>query len=213
MRRATRTSILGAVVSGALLAGCGGRADGTGPFVDPRDGHAYSRVTIGGATWMGENLAWEAPSGAFCYEDNPANCATGGRLYTFAAAMNACPAGWHLSTDAEWQAVEAFLGMPAADLAFEAYSAPRGSDEGTKLKEGGASGLDFPMTGYAELTNDMVTLWDGLTSAGRRTYLWTSTPGLDGVLRRRLEETGAIVYRFSAAPEGFAIAARCVADR
>jgi hypothetical protein len=95
--------------------------------------------------------------------------------------------------------------------ATEAYSAPRGSDEGTKLKEGGASGLDFPMTGYAQLTNDVVTLWDGLTSADKRTYIW-STPGMTGVLRRRLEETAATVFRFSAAPDGFAIVVRCVAD-
>jgi uncharacterized protein (TIGR02145 family) len=208
MRSALRLSLLGAVV-----VGCGGGASGgTGQFVDPRDRHAYSRVTIAGATWMGENLAWEAPTGSLCYDDVPANCATGGRLYTFAAAMTACPPGWHLSTDAEWQALETFLGMPATDLNFDIYSVPRGSDEGTKLKEGGASGLDFPMTGYAELTDGVVTLWDGLTSAGRRTYLWTSTPGTNGVLRRRLEETSAAVYRFSAATEGFAVSVRCLED-
>jgi uncharacterized protein (TIGR02145 family) len=208
VRRFASTSILGAVVvAAALLVGCGGATD---RFVDPRDGHAYSRVKIGNATWMGENLAWQAPSGSFCYEDDPANCATGGRLYTVVAAMNACPAGWHLSTDADWRTVEAFLGMPAADLDYDAYIAVRGSDEGTKLKEGGSSGLDFPMTGFAGLTNDMVTLWDGLTSGAGRTYIWTSTPGLNGLLRRRLEETVATVFRFSNPNEGVAIIVRCV---
>jgi hypothetical protein len=75
VRRSASTAILGAVVGAALLAGCGGASD---RFVDPRDGHAYSRVKIGNATWMGENLAWEAPAGSFCYQDDPANCAPTG---------------------------------------------------------------------------------------------------------------------------------------
>jgi uncharacterized protein (TIGR02145 family) len=201
------------VAAVALLVGCGGPGAGRDRVVDSRDGHSYSRVTIAGDTWMGENLAWQAPAGSFCYEDDPANCAAGGRLYTFAVAMTACPPGWHLSTDAEWKAVEAFLGMPAADLEYEAYTAIRGTDEGTKLQSGGASGLDFPMTGYAQLTGDMVTLWDGLMGADHRTYLWTSSTDPQGVVRRMLEEASPTVFRFAAAPDGYAISVRCVEDR
>ena len=65
------------VVSAALIVGCGGGGGGgAGSFVDPRDGHTYSRVTIGATTWMGENLDWQAPAGSFCYEDSAANCST-----------------------------------------------------------------------------------------------------------------------------------------
>jgi len=202
-----------AVLALALF-GCGGGA--ASAFVDPRDGHAYSRVEVGSATWMGENLDWEAPEGSFCYEDSAANCASGGRLYTFAAAASACPTGWHLSTDDEWKKVEASLGMPVADLDIEAYSLPRGTDEGTRLKIGGTSGLDFPMTGYAQVgTDGHITLWDGLGgSGGDRTYVWTpASAEPTNQMRRRLDDASPLVFRFSAAPEGYAITVRCVADQ
>jgi uncharacterized protein (TIGR02145 family) len=190
----------------------GSDASTPGSFVDPRDGHEYSEVSIGGSTWMGENLAWEAPSGSFCYENDPVNCATGGRLYEYDVATSACPAGWHLSTDDEWKALETFLGMPAADLDVDDYAKMRGTDQGTSLKTGGDSGLDFPMTGYAATSGNTVTLWDGLTSGVVRTYIWTATQGGLGVYRRRLEQNDTHVFRFSNPSSGFAIVVRCVKD-
>jgi uncharacterized protein (TIGR02145 family) len=169
-------------------------------------------VKVGDATWMGENLAWAAPSGSFCYGGEPASCATDGRLYIFAAAMTACPAGWHLSTDADWKALETLLGLPADQLDWDVYMVGRGTDQGAQLKVGGASGLDFPLTGYGTLTDDVVTQWDGRTAGDARTYLWTPPEGLNGVLRRRLEETSSGVFRFSNPAEGYAISVRCVQD-
>jgi uncharacterized protein (TIGR02145 family) len=195
----------------ALLLGCGGGAASSTAFVDSRDGHMYSRVKVGDDTWMGENLAWEAPSGSFCYMGDAASCASGGRLYTFAVAAVACPTGWHLSTDADWKRLETSLGMPMTDLDFDYYAAPRGNDEGTKLKVGGSSGLDFPLTGYAELGSDgAVATWAGL---GVHTYLWTpASADPSSVLRRRLEDSSPKVFRFSNPAEGYAVTVRCVAD-
>ena len=210
----------GGATGGTSGGGTGGGSGGTdagsdaasGTFVDPRDGHEYSEVTIGGATWMGENLAWEAPSGSFCYENDPTNCTMGGRLYNFDVAQTACPSGWHLSTDEEWKAVESFLGMPPADIDVDDYAGIRGTEEGTKLKAGGASGLNFPMTGYATTNGNTALQWDGLTTGVVRTYIWTATSGGLGVYRRRLEQNEAHVYRFSNPPNGFAIVVRCVKD-
>jgi uncharacterized protein (TIGR02145 family) len=199
----------------ALLFGCGGGAGSSTSYVDQRDGHTYSRVQVGSDTWMGENLAWEAPAGSFCYQDSAANCASGGRLYTFAAATSACPTGWHLSTDDEWKRLEAALGMETTALDLDYYSAPRGTDEGTKLKTGGTSGLDFPLPGYAEVgTDGAVTRWDGLGGSGNgTTYIWTpASSDPSSVLRRRLTETSPAVFRFSNPSEGYAVTVRCVAN-
>ena len=70
---------------------------------------------------------------------------TYGVLYNWPAAMNgastsntkpsgvqgACPAGWHLPSDAEWKDLEMYLGMTQAEADKEGE---RGTDEGGKLK-------------------------------------------------------------------------------
>ena len=70
------------------------------------------------------NLADDNTSDAYCYYDNSsANATTYGALYTYAAATNgdnsgnnvqgACPDGWHLPNNAEWDALTIYLGSSA----------------------------------------------------------------------------------------------------
>jgi uncharacterized protein (TIGR02145 family) len=108
---------------------------GGGTFTDPRDGKVYQTVTIGNQEWMAENLAYlpsvnmvadgsEDAAGSYYYvygydgtnvADAKAtgNYATYGVLYNWTAAMNACPDGWHLPTDAEWRELTDYLGKNA----------------------------------------------------------------------------------------------------
>ena len=70
-------------------------------FTDPRDGQTYNTVQIGDQCWMKENLNYTSDN-SWCFGNDPLNCAAYGRLYTWNAALTACPSGWHLPSDNEW---------------------------------------------------------------------------------------------------------------
>ncbi len=120
-------------------------------MTDSRDNKVYKTVVIGDKTWMAENLNYSdsvaTPSlikRSHCYGDEPANCDVGGRLYTWAAAIDSvktyddtnglecgdgkicqlptnhqgiCPPGWHLPSYTDWEDFIATVGGPTAGAA------------------------------------------------------------------------------------------------
>lgn len=138
------------------------------------DGNYYNTIKIGTQIWMAENLKatkyadgtaiplvmgesnWDAlvsTSKAYCwYNDDIANKAIYGALYTWAAAMNGassttnnpsgiqgvCPTGWHLPSDAEWNQLINYLGGISV--------------AGGKLKEIGTTHWTSPNTGATNKT-------------------------------------------------------------
>jgi uncharacterized protein (TIGR02145 family) len=111
---------------------------GQNTLVDKRDGNIYKTITIGGQIWMAENLRFKAKEGAYFFDNDSNNVPGYGILYEWKAAMNVCPAGWHLPTGADFRALTDHFeqtetwGKVAADpSSFGIQLAGMQDDEGT----------------------------------------------------------------------------------
>jgi len=98
--------VFGAMLSTLMLVGCVVNEED-----DMDSSYTYTGriVTIGSQTWMAENLD-RATSNSKCYDNKDDYCAQYGRLYSWDAAKTACPAGWHLPSDAEWGTLVNYAG-------------------------------------------------------------------------------------------------------
>ena len=173
-----------------------------GTLTDDRDGQTYKTVKIGEQWWMAENLNYAytgvpfkfgdntSDSTSWCYDNDAANCAKYGRLYTWAAAMDSvgtwstngmgcgyymecsptnpvrgiCPEGWHLPDITEWNALfNAVGGKRTAGIMLK-------STEGWISNGNGSDAYSFsalPAGGRYYDGND--------NDEGNNTYFWSST--------------------------------------
>jgi uncharacterized protein (TIGR02145 family) len=178
-------------------------------LVDARDGNRYSTVVYGDQRWMAENLNYNLNNSKI----NPDNPITEyGRLYTFEQAATACPSGWHLPTDADWQTMESHLGMGAAELGLIGY---RGGLLGRSLKsstgwllKNGSNQVEFNVYPTGIYNNDknafeeltyQAQLWTATDAGNGQGFNRSLTKDFDGVRRGMMEK-------------GRGLSCRCVAD-
>jgi len=121
MKKAVKTglAIIMLMVS-SCMAQSQNRNPGNSPsFKDLRDGKTYRTVEIGTQIWMAQDLDYHGEDGylGLCFGDKPRakisypeHCKKYGRLYSYEEAETACPEGWHLSTNREWQTLVNFAG-------------------------------------------------------------------------------------------------------
>lgn len=95
---------------------------------------------------MAENFKYDPGEGTFCHLNDTSFCEILGRLYTQKAAISSQSEGWHLPTDAEWKAMERFLGM-APDV-LDAFGT-RGHAIGELMRIEEGSGFNALNRGYS----------------------------------------------------------------
>ena len=138
--------------------------DADGPVnitVKDADGNEYPTVKIGQQIWMAKNLNVNVP-GSECYENYPAFCEKYGRLYTWEAAMKACPTGWHLPSTEEFETLLSNVGFSGKQ---------RGENLRAASWKNGADKFGFsalPAGFYFRFSNVFLDL-------GNLTHFWSST--------------------------------------
>ena len=160
---------------------------GPDEVADPRDGQVYRTVLIGGQRWFAEN-ARHAIADSWCYGDQGDTCAETGRLYTWNAALHACPPGAHLPSEEEWTVLEKEVGEALAPL-----------------MERGATGLGIRMTGQRKPDGEY-------KDKGAHFFYWTSTEYSEDRARIRWNLTDD---RLQIATDGkdAGYSVRCLEDR
>jgi uncharacterized protein (TIGR02145 family) len=191
-------------------------------MADERDGQLYTTVQIGTQCWMKKNLNVgmmiqgtldQTNNGVpekYCYANSTANCDLYGGLYQWdemmqyvitLGARGLCPANWHLPTDPEWCTLEQYL-----DNTITCSSTGwRGTNAGTKLKQGGSSGFEALLGGYRNNFGNF------LGNPGE-TYFWTSSQTGTNAWARSLYVGYATIYRNNNTKvDGFSV--RCLLNK
>ncbi len=187
------------------------------------DGNVYNTVTIGGQTWLKENLnvskyrdgsiipqetdpeKWATlTTGAWRYYNNdPENGEVYGKLYNWYAVKDSrglAPSGCQVPTDGEWSTLSLFLG----------------SNSGGKMKEADSMYWNDPNTNatdessFTGLPGGIIIKNGTFYFVGEQGYWWSST-GIDAstAWNRSLNYNSGIICRsYDSKNYGFSV--RCI---
>ncbi|MFM6953434.1 MAG: fibrobacter succinogenes major paralogous domain-containing protein [Sphingobacteriaceae bacterium] len=195
--------------------------------VTDADGNVYQTITIGTQTWTTENLkttkyndgttipyvadkpGWAnlaTPAYTF-YAFDASNKATYGALYNWHTIKTGklAPAGWHVSTDADWQTLLAYLGGS--------------STAGDKLKEAGNTHWSQPATnatnesGFTALPGGLIDAFGNFANINFSALFWTSTESdASNSIAYGLSAGGQAVTLSSLSPKSRGFSIRLVKD-
>ncbi len=163
-------------ISFATTGGGGTGCNGIASITDPRNGKIYPTIEIGEQCWLRKNMNYSTGN-SWCYDNNPSNCSTYGRLYDWETALSVCPPGWHLPSDEEWKILEGTVdtqygvGDPEWNQTGE-----RGFDAGENLKSttGWVWGNGTNISGFTGLPGGYRTIGSFGNLSYQATF-WSST--------------------------------------
>jgi uncharacterized protein (TIGR02145 family) len=187
--------------------------------VTDAEGNVYQTVLIGAQEWMRENLKSGLYSDKTCINGcfNLETDAKLGKHYSWTAAVRdgaktgmiqgACPTGWHIPSDADFQKLLKYVGVPedqVNDLGLLGY------DQACKLKDGGNGFWENSMidncTGFSVLPAGICNPSD--SHACVQTAFWTSSP----YIFYGFQDESEMIYRGENSVTGCGFSIRCIRD-
>jgi uncharacterized protein (TIGR02145 family) len=176
----------------------------------------YRTIVIGTQNWLAENLNCNVPDSK-CYNNDPTNCATYGRLYDWATAMalpsscntsscssrinakhqGVCPSGWHIPSNADWNVLMKFVNPSCSNN-------NNCADAGTKLKAtsgwndySSSSGNGTDAHYFAALPGGGGSPNGSFSSVSANGYWWSTMEDYDYAIyayHRRIYYSSALVH-------------------
>ena len=183
--------------------------EGLSVFTDPRDGKEYYYTTIAGKDWMIQNLAWKGAGRS--YLDAEAVDPIFGRFYDWDEAGSACPAGWTLPSDADYEAVAALssgASQAAGSMMVDAYF------NGNKMWEFWPAVKITNKTLFSAIPVGYYQI-DGESSVhksfGKYAFFWTSDVDTDGMgIARYIYQDQPALFKASFGKASLKGSVRCV---
>ena len=171
-----------------------------GTMTDSRDRQVYRTVKIGNQVWMAANLNVKT-DGSWCFKNKESNCRKYGSLYTWDAARKACPAGWHLPNNDEFETL--FSEVGGKNVAGTVLK----SKTGWKERGNGSDDSSFTALPAGVRYNDGKFGEDGYNA-----YFWSSTEAEgDDAYGMYLDYNNYSTYLYNNSRSlGFSV--RCVKD-
>lgn len=173
-------------------------------ITDARDGHIYKAMTINGKKWIMENMQYNIP-GSICE-----NCKQNGRLYSYIDALDACPEGYGLPSQEEYQSLElAVANNKGVVYAIYEFLGIDTVAFGKSLKSKTLwNGLD--LIGFNAMPTGFYSFTDSVVKRTHETTgFWTSDLTANGIIRMKIESNDDTIS-FGSLNRNYGFSVRCV---
>ena len=133
-----------------------------------------------------------------------ANYQTYGAFYNWPASLTACPTGWHLPSQVEWNTLITFLGGTSSGGTMKEIGITHWNDPNVGATN--SSGLTMRGAGFRWMTSNGT-----FENPGLRTYHWSSTESSPNAYHLGLFSSGTTTL-MDTDPKDMGFSVRCLKD-
>ena len=181
-------------------------------FTDPRDGAIYYLATSGGNVWMQNNLYYSGSGVSYEYSD--AMDPILGRLYNWDEAVEVCPEGWRLPSDADFAALvgsegETFEGSAGKIMADVYFNGSKMWTFWPEVKITNSTKFSAIPAGYAVDNGEGSQKYVGTNSYAT---FWTADENGNEGIYRYIYVSKDSIYKANGDKKSFRASVRCVKE-